>query len=69
MITLKSAHELALMREAGRIVAEVLAEVREAVVPGIRTADLEAVAERIGALLDGAMPAAGQEDDGTAGRG
>lgn len=47
MITLKSAHELALMREAGRIVAEVLAEIREAVVPGVTTADLEAVAERI----------------------
>ena len=33
-----------------------------------RIADRE-LAERIGALLDGAMPAAGQEDDGTAGRG
>ena len=41
MITLKSAHELALMREAGRIVAEVLAEIREAVAPKITTAALE----------------------------
>jgi methionyl aminopeptidase len=47
MITLKSAHELALMREAGRIVAEVLAEIRETVAPGMTTADLEAVAGRI----------------------
>jgi methionyl aminopeptidase len=47
MITLKSGHELALMREAGRIVAEVLAEIREAVAPGITTADLEAIADRI----------------------
>jgi methionyl aminopeptidase len=47
MITLKSAHELALMREAGRIVAEVLAEIREAVAPGVTTADLEAIADRI----------------------
>ena len=47
MITLKSAHELALMREAGRIVAEVLAEIREAVSPGVTTADLEAIADRI----------------------
>lgn len=47
MITLKSGHELALMREAGRVVAEVLAEVRETVAPGITTADLEAVADRI----------------------
>jgi methionyl aminopeptidase len=47
MITLKSARELALMREAGRIVAEVLSEVQEAVAPGVTTADLEAIAERI----------------------
>jgi len=47
MITLKSAHELALMREAGRIVAEVLAEIKEAVSPGVTTADLEAIADRI----------------------
>ena len=47
MITLKTAHELAHMREAGRIVAEVLAEIREAVSPGVTTADLEAIADRI----------------------
>jgi methionyl aminopeptidase len=56
MITLKSAHELALMREAGRIVAEVLAEIRETVAPGITTADLEAVAERIIVDKHGAIP-------------
>jgi len=47
MITLKSAHELALMREAGRIVAEVLAGIREAVTPGVTTADLEAIADEV----------------------
>jgi methionyl aminopeptidase len=47
MITLKSAAELALMREAGRIVAEVLAGIREAVVPGVTTADLEAIADEV----------------------
>ena len=47
MITLKSKHELALMREAGRIVAEVLAEIQEAVAPGMTTGDLEAIAGRI----------------------
>jgi methionyl aminopeptidase len=47
MITLKSEHELELMREAGRIVAEVLARVEEAVVPGMTTADLEALAGEI----------------------
>jgi methionyl aminopeptidase len=47
MITLKSAHELALMREAGRIVAEVLARIEEAIVPGITTQSLEAIAGEI----------------------
>ncbi|MGD9047043.1 MAG: type I methionyl aminopeptidase [Anaerolineae bacterium] len=47
MITLKSAHELALMREAGRIVAEVLGGIQAAVAPGVTTADLEAIADRI----------------------
>lgn len=56
MITLKSAHELALMREAGRIVAEVLAKIRKAVAVGTTTADLEAIASRI--IIDkyGAIP-------------
>ncbi len=47
MISLKSAHELALMREAGRIVAEVLAQIGETVAPGVTTSDLEAIAEEI----------------------
>lgn len=56
MITLKSAHELAFMRQAGRIVAEVLAEIRAAVVPGVTTADLEAIAGRIIVDKHGAIP-------------
>jgi methionyl aminopeptidase len=56
MITLKSAHELALMREAGRIVAEVLSEVQETVAPGVTTAGLEAVADRIIVGKHGAIP-------------
>jgi methionyl aminopeptidase len=56
MITLKSAHELGLMREAGRIVAEVLAEIQAAVAPGVTTADLEAVAGRIIVDKHGAIP-------------
>jgi methionyl aminopeptidase len=47
MISLKSAHEIALMREAGQIVAEVLAEIQEAVAPGATTADLEEIANNI----------------------
>lgn len=45
MITLKSAEELKLMREANKIVAETLEEMKEFTKPGITTADLEAIAE------------------------
>jgi methionyl aminopeptidase len=45
-ITLKSNAEIARMRSAGRIVAEVLALVEESLVPGISTADLDRLAER-----------------------
>lgn len=44
MIALKTAEELVLMREANRIVAETLEEMRNRVKPGVTTADLEAIA-------------------------
>ncbi len=56
MITIKSARELGLMRQAGAIVAEVLAEIGEAVRPGMTTADLEAIAGRIIVDKHGAIP-------------
>jgi methionyl aminopeptidase len=43
----KSKEELALMRQAGRIVAEVLATMREKARPGVSTAELDAVAEDV----------------------
>jgi methionyl aminopeptidase len=46
-IEIKSKEELALMRQAGRIVAEVLATMREMGRPGVSTAELDAVAEDI----------------------
>lgn len=46
MIVCKSEHELEHMRQAGRIVAEVLAGLRERVRPGVMTASLDAWAER-----------------------
>ena len=46
MITIKSPDEIERMRRAGRIVAEVLALVENALRPGIMTADLEAIAAR-----------------------
>ena len=46
MITRKSQAEIAKMRSAGRIVAEVLALIEESLEPGISTADLDRLAER-----------------------
>src|SRR5690554_4877443 len=45
MITIKSQREIKLMRTAGRVVAEVLALLEEAVRPGITTAELDKMAE------------------------
>jgi len=47
MIVLKSQKELELMRQAGRINAEVLQTIREAVHPGVTTGELNKVAERV----------------------
>ncbi|MBI4487047.1 MAG: type I methionyl aminopeptidase [Acidobacteria bacterium] len=56
MIVCRSAAELERMREAGRLVAEVLTELSAMVAPGMTTADLDAAAEaRI--LAAGAVPA------------
>ncbi len=46
-ITLKSAYELGLMRTAGQIVAEVHAAMREAIRPGVTTADLDQLANTV----------------------
>lgn len=43
----KSARELGLMRQAGRINAQALAEMRAAARPGITTRQLDAIAERV----------------------
>lgn len=46
-IVLRDARELSLMREAGRIVAKVHEAMRQAVRPGVSTAELDALAEDI----------------------
>lgn len=46
MITIKSKREIGLMREAGRIVAEVHALMAEAVKPGVSTLELDEIAEK-----------------------
>jgi len=45
MIQIKSADEIALMREAGLVVARTLGALRDAVAPGVTTADLDGLAE------------------------
>jgi methionyl aminopeptidase len=47
MIHRKSAAEIAVMREAGLVVAAAIAAVREVVEPGVTTRELDAVAERV----------------------
>ena len=56
MILLKTPQELAVMRKASRIVAEILAELRRAVAPGVTTDELDCIAERL-TLAKGAKPA------------
>jgi methionyl aminopeptidase len=46
-ISIKNSAEIALMREAGRVNAQILAKVRELLQPGVTTADLNAAAEEI----------------------
>jgi methionyl aminopeptidase len=46
VIVCRSAAELEKMREAGRLVGEVLAELGSVVAPGVTTADLDALAEK-----------------------
>ncbi len=55
MITLKSPSELARMREAGRIVAVVLALLQEKIAPGVTTRELNDLAEAT-ILKHGAVP-------------
>jgi methionyl aminopeptidase len=56
VITLKSAEEIAVMRAASRIVAEVLEELAAAASPGVSTLDLDRLAEAL-TLKKGARPA------------
>ena len=56
MISLKSAREIEVMRRANVIVAEVLQELKQQVVPGVTTLDLDAIAEEM-TLKKGAIPA------------
>ena len=58
MVTLKSKRELEIMRDASRIVGEILQELRPLVQPGITTRELDRIAEEK-TLKRGAAPAFG----------
>src|SRR6202049_738133 len=47
MINLKTAHEIELMARAGTLLASVLPPLREACVPGVKTIELDKIAERL----------------------
>jgi methionyl aminopeptidase len=55
-VELKTDAEIALMRDAGRIVREILDELEKAVAPGVTTWDLDQLAEKL-TLKKGAKPA------------
>ncbi len=54
-ITLKTPSQIALLREAGRIVAETYEELQPHIVPGVATAELDRIAERF-IRSKGALP-------------
>ncbi|HEY3290218.1 MAG TPA: type I methionyl aminopeptidase [Anaerolineae bacterium] len=66
MIVLKSAAEIALMRQAGRIVATVLAEMRHMVKPGVTTLELDEAADKIIHQLGGTPSFKGYPGDPSA---
>ena len=53
MIRLKTKEELLVMRDAGKVVSDVLDALREVVMPGVSTAELERVAEKHIAAVGG----------------
>lgn len=55
MITLKSDREIELMKEAGRIVALAHRKIKEAIAPGVSTAELDRIAEEV-IMENGATP-------------
>jgi methionyl aminopeptidase len=57
MIQLKSAREIDLMAEGGRILAATIEELKKAVRPGISTGELDRIAEAFIRSHDGAIPA------------
>lgn len=57
MIQLKSTREIELMAQGGKILGEAIEKLKDAVGPGVSTADLDGVAEEFIRSHDGATPA------------
>jgi len=57
MIQLKSPREIELMSQGGKILGDTLAKLKDAVRPGVSTAELDAIAEQFIRSHDGATPA------------
>jgi methionyl aminopeptidase len=57
MIQLKSSREIELMSQGGKILGQTIEQLRNAVQPGVSTAELDAVAEQFIRSHDGATPA------------
>lgn len=60
-IEIKSPHEIAQMREAGKIVAEILVALEQASSPGVRTLELNEIAEEILTKHNSYSPFKGKE--------
>ena len=56
MITIKTDQDIALMRQAGQILAQIMRELKAAVAPGIKTEDLDKLANEL-ILKSGTKPA------------
>ncbi|MCH2540364.1 MAG: type I methionyl aminopeptidase [Anaerolineales bacterium] len=65
MIVIKSASEIASIRQCGRIVATVLHELRGRIRPGVTTLELDEFAEQQLALMDAVSPFRGYQPDPT----
>jgi methionyl aminopeptidase len=57
MIQLKSTREIELMSQGGKILAQTIQKLKDAVQPGVSTADLDTVAEEFIRSYEGATPA------------
>jgi len=56
MIPLKSEEDLKMLRDSGKILARIMRRLRDFITPGVRTAQIDALAEKL-VMQEGALPA------------